>query len=87
MTVSSIGGMDVFHLRRFTELTADDRDFFLFGGGSRRGTIRRDYDGQPVLIWNDRRGSQLLLKDLGGVGNVYRKKEKRKETFLGTTNE
>lgn len=51
----------------YPELTADDEIFFEVGS---QGALFEGYDGQPVLIWNDRRGSQLL-KELGGVGNVY----------------
>lgn len=51
----------------YPELTEDDEIFFEVGS---QGALFEGYDGQPVLIWNDRRGSQLL-KELGGVGNVY----------------
>lgn len=51
----------------YPHLTEDDEIFFEVGS---QGALFEGYDGQPVIIWNDRRGSQLL-KELGGVGNVY----------------
>lgn len=51
----------------YPHLTEDDEIFFEVGS---QGALFEGYDGQPVLIWNDRRGGQLL-KELGSVGNVY----------------
>lgn len=51
----------------YPHLTEDDEIFFEVGD---KGALFEGYDGQPVIIWNDRRGGQLL-DELGGVGNVY----------------
>lgn len=46
----------------------DDNDIF-FEVGS-KGSAFDGYDGQPVIIWNDRRAVELL-QELGGRGNVF----------------
>lgn len=51
----------------YPDLKEDDEIFFEVGSD---GALFEGYDGQPVIIWNDRRGGQIL-KELGGVGNVY----------------
>ena len=51
----------------YPDLKEDDEIFFEVGS---KGALFEGYDGQPVIIWNDRRGGQLL-SELGGVGNVY----------------
>lgn len=51
----------------YPHLTEDSEIFFEVGSD---GALFEKYDGQPVIIWNDRRGSQLR-EELGGVGNVY----------------
>lgn len=52
----------------YPELTKDDDIFFEVG---EKGALFDGYDGQPVIIWNDRRGYQLLDELGGKVGNVY----------------
>lgn len=51
----------------FPNLTEDDEIFFVVGAN---GVGFEGYDGQPVIIWNDKR-SYELVKMLGGVGNVF----------------
>lgn len=51
----------------YPNIENDNEIFFQVGAD---GSAFEGYDGQPVLIWDDRRGAQLL-KELGGVGNVY----------------
>lgn len=51
----------------FPNLTDDDEIFFIVGAN---GVGFEGYDGQPVIIWNDKR-SYELVKMLGGVGNVF----------------
>lgn len=51
----------------FRDMTEDEDIFFEVGAS---GALFDGYDGQPVLIWNDRRGYDLL-KELGGRGNVF----------------
>lgn len=46
----------------------DDEDIF-FEVGS-KGAAFEGYDGQPVIIWNDRRAYDLL-QELNGRGNVF----------------
>ena len=46
----------------------DDRDIFYEVG--QYGNLFDSYDGQPVIIWNDFRGEQLL-KALGSRGDVF----------------
>lgn len=46
----------------------DDDDIFFEVGA--RGIPFDGYDGQPVIIWNDRRSADLL-EELGGRGNVF----------------
>lgn len=46
----------------------DDYDIF-FETGS-KGAAFEGYDGQPVIIWNDRRAVDLLM-ELNGRGNVF----------------
>lgn len=52
----------------YPELTRDDDIFFEVGEAP---SLFDGYDGQPVIIWNDRRGYQLLNELGGKVGNVY----------------
>lgn len=46
----------------------DDEDIFFEVGA--KGAAFEGYDGQPVIIWNDRRAYDLL-QELGGRGNVF----------------
>lgn len=46
---------------------ADSEVYFETGGN---GVSLDGYDGQPVIIWHDRRAA-ALLKELGGRGNVF----------------
>ena len=46
----------------------DDDDIFFEVGA--KGVPFDGYDGQPVIIWNDRRAYDLL-QELGGRGNVF----------------
>lgn len=46
----------------------DDEDIFFEVGA--KGAAFEGYDGQPVIIWNDRRAIDLL-EELGGRGNVF----------------
>lgn len=46
----------------------DDEDIFFEVGA--RGAAFEGYDGQPVIIWNDRRAYDLL-QELNGRGNVF----------------
>lgn len=46
----------------------DDEDIFFEVGA--KGAAFEGYDGQPVIIWNDRRAYDLLL-ELNGRGNVF----------------
>lgn len=46
----------------------DDDDIFFEVGA--KGAAFEGYDGQPVIIWNDRRAIDLLL-ELNGRGNVF----------------
>ena len=48
---------------------SDDDDDIFFNVGP-KGAPFEGYDGQPVIIWNDRRHYDLL-KELGGRGNVF----------------
>lgn len=45
----------------------DDECYFETGAS---GVMLDGYDGQPVIIWHDKR-SAALLKELGGRGNVF----------------
>lgn len=45
-----------------------DSEVYFEVGGS--GVALDGYDGQPVIIWHDRRAASLL-KELGGRGNVF----------------
>ena len=47
---------------------SDDRDIFFEVGSA--GNLFDQYDGQPVLLWNDYRSDELL-KALGKRGNVF----------------
>lgn len=51
----------------YPNLTNDDDIFFCVGA---KGAAFDGYDGQPVIIWDDRRGHDLL-QELGGRGNVF----------------
>ena len=51
----------------YPNLKDDDDIFFEVGA---KGVPFDGYDGQPVIIWNDRR-SVDLLEELGGRGNVF----------------
>ena len=51
----------------YPSLKDDDDIFFEVGA---KGVPFDGYDGQPVIIWNDRR-SVDLLEELGGRGNVF----------------
>ncbi len=51
----------------YPHLTEDTAKYSSVGSDS---ALFEKYDGQPIIIWNDRRGSQLR-EELGGVGNVY----------------
>ena len=46
----------------------DDIDIFFEVGA--KGAAFEGYDGQPVIIWNDRRAYDLL-QELGGRGNLF----------------
>ena len=46
---------------------SDSECYFEVGGA---GAPFESYDGQPVIIWNDQRASDLL-KNFGGRGNVF----------------
>ena len=46
----------------------DDEDIFFEVGA--KGAAFEGYDGQPVIIWNDRRAIDLL-QELNGRGNVF----------------
>lgn len=52
----------------YPELERDDDIFFEVGEAP---ALFDGYDGQPVIIWNDRRGVQLLAELGNKVGNVY----------------
>lgn len=51
----------------FPQYTEDEDIFFEVGA---RGAAFEGYDGQPVIIWNDRRAIDLL-QELNGRGNVF----------------
>lgn len=51
----------------YPELHEDDDIFFEVGA---KGSAFEGYDGQPVIIWNDRRAIDLLT-ELNGRGNVF----------------
>lgn len=51
----------------FPQYTEDEDIFFMVGG---KGAAFEGYDGQPVIIWNDRRAIDLL-QELNGRGNVF----------------
>lgn len=51
----------------YPDLTEDDDIFFEVGA---KGVAFDGYDGQPVIIWNDRRAIDLL-QELDGRGNVF----------------
>ncbi len=51
----------------YPELKHDEEIFFEVGA---ENALFEGYDGQPVLIWNDRRAGNLI-KELGGRSNVY----------------
>lgn len=51
----------------FPSLQNDEEIFFEVGADN---ALFEGYDGQPVLIWNDRRAGNLI-KELGGRSNVY----------------
>lgn len=51
----------------FPQLENDEEIFFAVGGDN---VTFENYDGQPVIIWNDCRAIELLKK-LGGRGNLF----------------
>lgn len=51
----------------FPQYTDDEDIFFEVGA---KGSAFEGYDGQPVIIWNDRRAIDLL-QELNGRGNVF----------------
>lgn len=51
----------------YPQYKEDDDIFFEVGA---KGVPFEGYDGQPVIIWNDRRSVDLLA-ELGGRGNVF----------------
>ena len=51
----------------YPNLTNDDDIYFEVGA---KGVPFEGYDGQPVIIWNDRRAYDLL-QELNGRGNVF----------------
>lgn len=51
----------------YPQYTADEDIFFEVGA---KGAAFEGYDGQPVVIWNDRRAIDLL-QELNGRGNVF----------------
>ena len=51
----------------YPDVEADDDIFFEVGA---KGVPFEGYDGQPVIIWNDRRAIDLL-QELDGRGNVF----------------
>lgn len=51
----------------FPQYTDDEDIFFEVGA---KGAAFEGYDGQPVIIWNDRRAIDLL-QELNGRGNVF----------------
>lgn len=51
----------------FPDIKNDEDIFFNVGA---KGSAFEGYDGQPVLIWDDRRGIDLL-HELGGRGNLF----------------
>ena len=51
----------------FPQYTDDEDVFFEVGA---KGAAFEGYDGQPVIIWNDRRAVDLL-QELNGRGNVF----------------
>lgn len=51
----------------FPQYTEDEDIFFEVGA---KGAAFEGYDGQPVIIWNDRRAIDLL-QELNGRGNVF----------------
>lgn len=51
----------------YPELTDDEDIFFCVGA---KGSEFEGYDGQPVIIWSDRRAGDLLA-ELKGRGNVF----------------
>lgn len=51
----------------FPQYTNDEEIFFEVGA---KGAAFEGYDGQPVIIWNDRRAIDLLI-ELNGRGNVF----------------
>lgn len=54
--------------RTFYPQYEDDEDIFFEVGA--KGAAFEGYDGQPVIIWNDRRAFDLL-QELNGRGNVF----------------
>lgn len=54
--------------RTFYPQYDDDEDIFFEVGA--KGAAFEGYDGQPVIIWNDRRAFDLL-QELNGRGNVF----------------
>lgn len=75
----------------YPELENDDDIFFEVGA---KGAAFEGYDGQPVIIWNDRRAIDLL-QELNGRGNVFnvfdthpsRGKQNVKYSSISLTNE
>jgi len=51
----------------YPNLSEDNEIFFEVGA---KGSTFENYDGQPVIIWNDRRSIDLLT-ELGSRGNVF----------------
>lgn len=54
-------------LSLYPEIEHEDEIYFRVGG---KGVAFDGYDGQPVIIWNDRR-SYDLVEELGGRGAVF----------------
>ena len=52
--------------RLFPDIQEDNDVFFSVGAEK---TLFEGYEGQPVLIWDDRRANEMV-SSLGGVGNV-----------------
>lgn len=75
----------------YPELKNDDDIFFETGA---KGAAFDGYDGQPVIIWNDRRAIDLL-QELNGRGNVFnvfdthptRQRQNVKYSSVSLTNE
>lgn len=51
----------------FRQYDKEDDIYFIVGS---KGSLFEGYDGQPVIIWSDKRAVDLL-QELGGRGNVF----------------